>query len=202
MSLSRLVLVCSVLLRLGPSAFAATDGLVPVFVGVGERVTAFERPGQKIVPTRAQPQFYTAVHRNPAGAVIEPLAWVWRWVTQDLSGRGYLPADGDKPAAVWLVFTWGTVDPDISHLGLPIQRLNPHGRRIYEWQETNYIWGVSPSFCIVTAYDIAVLQQPARQQQPLWRAEMWTVLIRPRPSGQVEIGPVIFKDYVDGDAKK
>lgn len=170
---------------------AAEPELKSVFVGVGERTTAFQKLNEQIVPTVAEPRFYLAEH---AARGDKPPEWMVQWVASDLAARGYVANEAKLPS-LWLVFEWGQVDPDVTHVGRPLQKLEARGRRIYEWRETKYERGEAKPFCVVTAYAIADAQKPVEARAPIWRTEMWTVLVRPKPQTKVEIGPLIFKEY-------
>jgi hypothetical protein len=61
--------------------------------------------------------------------------------------------------------------------------------------------GETTPFCIVTCYDIAEVLKPAAGRVPLWRAKMWPVFLKPQLRENVELGPLVFKEFVEGDPR-
>lgn len=164
---------------------AAEAAKVPVFVGVGQNTVDFLAVNQRVVPTRERPRYYVAEHRTKPGAAAAP-EWVVQWVASYLADKGYAVASGFTPP-LRLVFEWGQVDPQIGHIGRPIQRVDPAGRKVLPWKETNYDRGRTTPFCVVSAFE-ADAPKGLRNGGKIWESELWMVLVRPRPQDEVRVG--------------
>lgn len=169
-----------------------------VMVGVGERFTA-KKQMRKTLTTPKETLHYLAEHTTrPDGT--PPADWMQQWIASDLSGHGYVPAKTER-ARLWLVFEWGPLEATISHFGRPAQDVELRGRPLLEPSEAKSARGETTPFCTVTCYDIADVLKPAGQRVPLWRAKMWPIFLKAQLREGVEVGPLVFKEYVEGDPK-
>jgi hypothetical protein len=179
-------------------AWAAEPVRQRVTVGVGERFTAKQQM-RKTLTTPGKTLHYLAEHTTSTGGTL-PSDWMQKWITSDLAGHGYRPARTER-ARIWLVFEWGSMDPMITHFGPPAQDVELRGRPLLEPREAKSARSETTPFCSVTCYDIADVLKPAAARVPLWRAKMWLVFLKPQLREQVEVGPLVFKEYVEGDPK-
>jgi hypothetical protein len=180
-------------------ALAAEPGRQRVWVGVGERFTA-KKQMRKTLTTPTETLHYLAEHTTTSGGM-QPTEWMRQWLTSDLSRHRYLPANTQR-ARLWLLCEWGPLDPAISHFDRPAQDIELRGRPLLEPSQARSARGETTPFCIVTCYDIADMLKPAAARVPLWRARMWPVFIKPQLRESVEVGPLVFKEYVEGEPRR
>jgi hypothetical protein len=177
-------------------AFCGDADARRVVVGVGERFSAKQQIRRTLTSPKGQ-LHYLAEHKAATDGALPP-DWLLKWVSADLATHGYIPAKTAR-ATLWLTFEWGPLDPEISHFGSPAQRIDVRGRKILDGPQPKRDRGETTPFCTVTAFDIAELLKPFAERTPLWHAKMWPIFIATRPTEKVEIGPLIFKEYVDLD---
>ena len=167
-----------------------------VVVEAGERFTAKKEMRKTLTSPKGEIR-YLAEHTATANGTLPP-PWLLKWVTANLRSHGHLPADTSR-ARLWLVFEWGPIDPAISHFGRPAQNVDVRGRKIIE-----HIAGIrdraeTTPFCTIIAYDIADVLKPVTERRQLWRAKMWPIFIAAHLNPKVEVGPLVFREYVDAD---
>lgn len=147
-----------------------------VLSGVEQTTTLFIPINQHVVPTPAKPLYYTQQSVPPPGGAA-PAEWFVQWVGSYMADKGYVETAGAAPLR--LEYRWAEIDPQISHVGRPLQQVEVAGRTIINPRNAQrfrtYFSTAAPT-CIISAYDENAKGAKPGAPKLVWQTKVWLVL--------------------------